>query len=106
MIKVLICGSLTPMNAFLSGIVVVSPPHSPTSSVCRFGRDVRHLTNKGEMGPSRCPGKCTVTNLHQRGPVSSSLGTKSGTEVPHAGSQNLVRAESIQQDCVEVPCGP
>ena len=103
MTKVLTCGSLTRPSAFLSCVVVLSSSHTPISSVCRFGRDLRHSTNKGEMGPVRSQERYTVMILHRRGRISLSLRTKKGTGVLHAGSQKRVRAQSIQYDDIEPP---
>ena len=49
----------TPERLELSGLVVVSLPHFPIPSVRRFGRDLRHLTKKGEIGPSHYSGRCS-----------------------------------------------
>ena len=47
-IRVLIWGSLAPVRASLSSVVAELFTH-PISSVCRFGRDCRHLTKGGKL---------------------------------------------------------
>ena len=45
--RVLIWGSLTPLSAFLSR-VVMEPSTAPINNVWRFGKDFRHLMNEGK----------------------------------------------------------
>ena len=73
MISVLICGSSTPLRALLSGAPGKSSVR-PISSVCRFGRDCRHLTNGKKI--YALPPRPTVKNLGGR--ISTDLGTKKG----------------------------
>ena len=70
MIRVLICGSLTPLRASLRWAVTECSTHR-ISRVCRFGRDSRHLTS-GSEGDQPTP-KYTVMNL-QRARISPDPG--------------------------------
>ena len=60
MIRALIWGSLTPLRAPLRGVIIEYSTR-PTSSVCRLGRDSRHLMNGGTT--VKLHARCTVKNL-------------------------------------------
>ena len=97
MIRVLICGSLTPLRASLSEDEIESLVH-PICSVCKFGRDARHSTNNVEDSFHT---RWKVMNL-QRIRISPDPGSNSSAVVPYASSHEYIRLQSVHEG-VELP---